>query len=398
MHVLFVHRTFPGQFGNIASHLAHLDGYRCTFISRDPPGSQNGIQKVQYRQGDLPAPRSFLSQDFDEGLSDAVGVYEALSDLGHSIQPDLIVGHGGWGSTLLLPELYPDVPIIDYFEYFYRTRGSAIDFRTDWPAPDEYILRHRLQNAMIMLHLEYCTAGYTPSRFQHGLLPRPYGPKVRVIHDGIDTGFWRRTVDPIRAQSDTRIVTYVARGLEAMRGFDIFMRVAKRIYEAFPNVVFLVVGWDTVEYGHDLSLIPENSFKEHVLKQDDYDLERIRFLGPLPSEDLVRILSLSDLHIYLTVPFVVSWSLLNAMSCGCTVLASNTAPVQEIVRHEQNGLLGEFFDVEGLAASALAVLRDPGRFRRLGSAAEETIRREYSLEVVMPRMTAFFHEVAARAR
>ena len=152
--------------------------------------------------------------------------------------------------------------------------------------------------------------------------------------------------------SDTRIVTYVSRGLESTQGFDIFMKVAKRIYTEYPKVIFVVRASDRVEYGTDLQLTRHHSFKKWVLKKDSYDLSKFRFIGWLLTSDLVRLFNLSDLHIYLTTPFPLSWSFFNALACGATVLASNTAPIREVITHGQNGLLADFFDVDGLAEQA----------------------------------------------
>jgi glycosyltransferase involved in cell wall biosynthesis len=192
---------------------------------------------------------------------------------------------------------------------------------------------------------------------------------------------------------ETRVVTYVSRGLEAMRGFDIFMKVAKRVYESMDDVVFLVVGADRVAYGGDLNRIGEASFREHVLKQDSYDLERIRFLGLVRPEVLVQVLSLSDLHIYLTAPFVLSWSMLNAMACARVVLGSDTAPVREVIRDGENGLLRGFFDVEALTSAAIDVLKRPEAFRELGDAARRTVQERFALEVVVPQMLGLYEEV-----
>jgi len=239
---------------------------------------------------------------------------------------------------------------------------------------------------------------------QRDLLPEAYRHKVRVLHDGVPTDIWRRlpaeecALDDLGLGPAQRVVTYVSRGFETMRGFDIFMQVARRLCDADPSVVVLVVGTDRVCYGGDLRHIIEPTFKDHVLKQDDYDLSRIRFLGRVESRRLVQILSRSDLHIYLTVPFVLSWSVLDAMACGCTMLASDTAPVREVIRHDENGLLCDFFDVEGLTATALEVLKDPAAYREsLGRAARRTIEERYSMEVIMPKMVAFYESVAGGA-
>jgi glycosyltransferase involved in cell wall biosynthesis len=397
VHVLFVHNTFPAQFGHIAAHLVRTRGWRCSFVSQTEPGEVEGIRKIQYRPAGGATERThYFARTFENALAHATGVYVACRPLRLRLKPDLIVGHSGFGSTLFLPELWPEAPVVNYFEYFYRPRESDIDFRPDFPVDEADVLRSRARNAMILLDLEYCAAGYSPTEFQRSLFPDAYQHKLRVLHDGIDTELWRRheVERPEWLPEGKQLVTYVSRGLEAMRGFDIFMRMAKLVYEAEPDVVFAVVGADRVAYGGDLKYIAEPTFKEHVLAQDDYDLERIRFLGNVAPQELARLVSLSDLHVYLTVPFVLSWSLLDAMACGCPVLASGTAPVGEIVRDGESGVLRDFFDVEGLADAALELLRDRERARQLGDAAAATIREQYALEKTLPELAAFFEQVA----
>ena len=239
------------------------------------------------------------------------------------MQPDLIVGHSGFGSTLFLRELF-DCPVINYFEYYYRSKGSDLDFRPDLPVRQMDRLRTYSRNAMILLDLENCDRGYSPTRWQRSVLPATYREKVEVIFDGIDTDLWRPLPNVPRRLGNrtlthgTRLVTYVSRGLEAMRGFDIFMKVAKRIYQQCPNVLFAVVGEDRVCYGGDPKYIGQSSFKKWVLAQDDYDLDRFVFLGRIPQRELACVFSMSDLHIYLTMPFVLSWSLMNALACGAS--------------------------------------------------------------------------------
>jgi glycosyltransferase involved in cell wall biosynthesis len=325
------------------------------------------------------------------------GIYEACCQH-RELQPDLVVGHSGFGSTLFLRELY-DCPIINYFEYYYRPHGSDMDFRPEFPPQDLDVLRSYCRNPIILADLENCQAGYSPTHWQKSLLPKAYADKVRVIYDGVDMEVWHRQdglpreIGPHRIDTDTRIVTYVARGLESIRGFDIFMKVAKRIYQQMPNVVFVVVGSDQVFYGGDPNHIREKSFREHVLKQDEYNLSKFLFTGTLQPGQLARLLSLSDLHVYLTVPFVLSWSLLDALACGCTVVASNTEPVREVIVHEQNGLLADFYDLDRLADLSLRVLHDPGGHRRLGEAGTALIRERYALDRTLPQMFDFFQTV-----
>jgi len=398
MHVLFVHQNFPAQFGHVASYLAKEKGFRCTFVSERPAGKAGGVERIQYRtRSGATAKTHYCSRTFENAVWHTHAVYEALKAR-PDVRPDLIVGHSGFGSTLFLRELY-DCPIINYFEYFYRPVGSDMDFRPDFPSTELNRLRSRARNAMLLLDLENCDAGYSPTQWQRDRLPALFHDKIRVIFDGIDTELWRPYADvPRRLGNRTipegmRVVTYVSRGFESMRGFDVFMKVAKRLCERRDDVMFVVVGEDRICYGGDDKITGEKSFKNWVLGQDEYDLSRFIFPGRIPPPALAQLFSLSDLHVYLTVPFVLSWSLMNALACGATVLASDTPPVREMIEHEKNGLLADFFDVEGLAAAAERVLDAPEEFRHLGQAGVEMIRSRYTLSDCLAKMLELYEDV-----
>jgi glycosyltransferase involved in cell wall biosynthesis len=317
------------------------------------------------------------------------------------VQPDLIVGHSGFGSTLFLPELYR-CPIINYFEYFFRSRNSDIDFRPDFPCRPVDRLRVRARNAMLLLDLENCAAGYSPTHWQQARLPLEYQPKVQVLFDGIDTELWKpcrpadRRIGNWVVPADCKLVTYATRGMEAMRGFDVFLNVAHRISLERADVIFAIAGEDRVVYGGDDRHIPGGSLREYLLSLGNFDRTRFHFLGRLPPADLAKLFSLSDLHFYFTVPFVLSWSLFNALACGTTVLASNAGPVAEIVRDGHNGLLLDFFDEDGFVDMARRVLRDPGPYRELGKAGRQLMEAEYSYDVCLPRLADFYEQTAAQ--
>jgi glycosyltransferase involved in cell wall biosynthesis len=428
MHLLFVHQNFPAQFGHIAAYLVKHKGFRCTFVSERPPGREGGIERIQYKiQGGARKENHYCSRTFENAIWHTHAVYEALKGR-RDIKPDLIVGHSGFGSTLFLRELY-DCPIINYFEYFYRPRGSDMDFRPDFPSQEMDKIRARARNAMLLLDLENCDRGYSPTRWQRDRLPKEFHEKVRVIFDGVDTSVWnpgdggdkphrssgdetalndeRRGLSPpaerplrkigSRAYAeDVKIVTYATRGMESMRGFDIFMKLAKRLCDQRNDVIFLIAGQDRVCYGGDDKVTGKASFKEWVLAQDKYDLARFEFLGLLPPPELAQLFRITDLHVYLTVPFVLSWSLMNALACGSIILASNTAPVQEVIRHEQNGLLCDFFDIDGMVKIANQVLDAPQEYKHLGAAGVKMIQERYSLDVCLPRMLELYEEVLRR--
>lgn len=399
MHVLFVHQNFPAQFGPFAFRLARRPGTRCTFVTnRAAPGEFRGVRILQYEvAGGATACTHYCSRTFENAVWHAAAVRDRLA-ANPDVQPDIIVGHSGFGSTLFLRDLYPGVPIVNLFEYFYRTTNSDMDFRPDFPSPPQSRLRAQARNAMILLDLDNCTLGYCPTQWQLERFPAAYHSKLRVLFDGIDTDLWKPDATASRQIGDrivppgTKIVTYVARGMESMRGFDIFMKSAKRIGERRGDVLFVVVGQDRVCYGGDEAFTGDKSFKEWVLSQDTFDLSRFVFTGLLPEAALAKLFAITDLHLYFTVPFVLSWSLLNALACGATVLASDTAPVREVIEHGKNGLLVPFFDADGFAETACHVLDDPTAFAPLGRAGAERIRAKYSLEGCLAQFEALCDE------
>ena len=417
MHVLYVHQNYPAQFGHVARHLVKL-GWRCTFVSRTPEGNDGGIEKISYKAGSCSSQSThYCARGFEKTVWSCDAVYRALRKR-PGLRPDLIVGHSGFGSTLFLPELFPGVPLINYFEYYFRPHAAGFDwaFRRDleqlgWVMPERKWLRARCRNAMTLLDLQQCDAAYAPTEFQRCVFPPEYQPKIRTIFDGIDRSVYHGYEEKLRDQPGvrrtlhiggrdihpgTRVVTYVSRGFESMRGFDIFIRTARRIHQQYPDVVFIVVGTDNVEYGFDKAhLEGKRSFRHWVMaREKDIDLSRFLFVGRLKPTTLGRLLAATDLHIYLTVPFILSWSMMDAMSCGAVVLGSATPPVMEMIQDAQNGLLADFFDVDGLAAKAVKVLKDPAAYRPLGRAAEEKIKLMYSLEAVIPQMLKMYELLA----
>jgi glycosyltransferase involved in cell wall biosynthesis len=403
MHVLFVHQNFPAQFGHIAEYLIRQKGFRCTFASQKSPGTWAGVERIQYHVKSGATDKThYCSRTFENAIWHSHALYEALH-VRADVQPDLVVAHSGFLTTVFLRDLYR-CPIINYFEYFYRTTQSDMDFRPEFPSPEINKLRARARNSVLLLDLENCDAGYSPTQWQRHRFPTIFHDKIEVIFDGIDTERWQprtglaRKVGDRVIPDDVKIVTYVSRGMESMRGFDIFMKAAKLLCQRRQDVLFVVVGQDRICYGGDKDFTGNLSFKDWVLAQDSYDLSRFLFTGLMTIPALAELLAVTDLHIYLTVPFVLSWSLMNALACGATVLASNTAPVTEMIEDGKNGLLVDFFDVEGLAQQASRVLDRPGEFKPLGASGAELIRSRYSLDVCLPRMLELYEKASATYR
>jgi glycosyltransferase involved in cell wall biosynthesis len=245
-----------------------------------------------------------------------------------------------------------------------------------------------------------CDSGYSATHWQRSTFPERFQHKIEVHFDGIDDRFYRpgpapREIDGRSISPGTRVVTFVARGLESIRGFDIFMNVARRIALERPDVLFVVAGSEETYYGWDKLHTGQPSFKKWVIERGQYDLSRFLFLGQIAPEKLAEILRITDLHLYLTAPFVLSWSLLNAMASGAVVLASDVAPVREVIEPGVNGLVEPLFDVDRLAGTAIRVLDDPAGFAPLGRAARETIESRYSIDVSIPALKDYFERVAS---
>jgi len=408
MDLLFIHEAFPAQFGHVALELSRRYGWKCRFLvedlSRCPTPTKAMLETLdiqrlpvsaEYRANrDLPWP-----QMYGRYLELCQATYAAVRAR-PELKPDLVVAHGGCGApTLFLPEVLT-CPIVNYCEYYFALGRCDISYRIDLPPAEPAQFYPRCINAIVLASLVDCASGYSPTEWQRQSFPQRFRPKIEVHFDGIDTELYRPRVVPRviagnAVPADTRIVTYVARGLESMRGFDQFMKVAQHIARERSQVLFVVVGSELTYYGWDKLHTGQPSFKQWVLSQGSYDLSRFVFIDHLFPEQLAELLCLSDLHLYLTVPFVLSWSMLDALASGCVVLASDVPPVREMIEHGRNGLVAPFFDTDSLAETALRVLNDPAAHRALGVAARAEMQAKYSLDVAIPQLKAYFERVAS---
>ncbi len=404
MHVMFIHPNFPAQFGALALHLSTQLGWPCTFVtSVDTTHLQLPFNHINYRIGPGPQPRTFHNPDNLQGLMDHLrAVYLGLRGT-PQVQPDLVVGHMSYGTMLYLKNLYK-CPFVGYYELLpppFWTEEMVL--RREFPPPEGVRLFNASYHALTYLHLHAVDACYTPTHFQMNTAPPELHHKFQVIFDGVDCEFYQpRTLPrPVEFRGltigpDTKVVTFASRGLESVRGFDIFMKAARKVAREVPDVLFLIAGDDRTNYGHELHHIGQQSFKQWVLSQDDYDPARFHFLGVIPPDELARLFNLSDAHVYLTVPYVLSWSLVQAMASGCAIVGSATAPVQEVIDDETHGLLADFYDVDGVADRLLRVLRDPEGRRRLGVAARERVLERYERAHCVGELVQMFQSFGHR--
>jgi len=274
-----------------------------------------------------------------------------------------------------------------------------LTYRVDLPPVEAAPCYPRAVNAATLLNLINCHAAIAPSEYQRRSFPRRLWDRIAVHRDGLDTELYSprpvpRVVEGRELPPGTRVVTFSARGLESMRGFDLLVRIAEGVMRRRSDVVFLVAGDDGVYYGWDKSFTGKLSFKEAVLAGSSVDRARLIFLGHIEPAKLAEIFAMSDLHLYLSVPFVTSWSVLNAMSSGCVVLAGDDEATREFIEPGQNGLLEPLFDTDRFVETVLRVLADPAAYRPLGEAARETILAHHHYDVVIPRLEAFLSQVA----
>lgn len=310
-----------------------------------------------------------------------------------------------YGTMLYLRNLYK-CPFIGFFELYpppFWTDKMVL--RPEYPPPEGVRLFHATYHALTALHLLAVDAAYTPTEFQKNTAPPELRHKITVLHEGVETDLFqgRRVVRPttfhgVPIGPDTKVVTFVSRGLESVRGFDIFMKVAARLAAEVEDVQFLIAGTENTFYGHELLHLNGKSFKQHVLSQGQYDPNQFHFVDFIPPTELATLFNLSDLHVYLTVPYVLSQSLIQAMASECLILASNTAPVQEMLKDGAEGVLVDFYDVDGLTRRALEMLRSPEKYQPLRQAAQARALREHNRGKCLEATAQFFQLFENRAR
>tara|TARA_R110002072_G_scaffold28856_3_gene92187 strand:+ start:1987 stop:3255 length:1269 start_codon:yes stop_codon:yes gene_type:complete len=396
MKILFVHQNFPGQFKHLARVLASDSRNQVVFLTKNSNYDIPGVKKVLHKPAREAGKQT---HPYVTGMETAVlfgqsTVRQAIELKRRGFNPDVVVGHCGWGETIFIKDVWPDTPLLNYYEFFYRAKGADIGFDPTVAVEIDDVLRMRVRNAVNMLCLEAGDWGISPTKWQHSLYPEEYKPTISVIHEGVDTDLLRP--DPTvrftlpngkTVGRDDEIVTYISRNLEPYRGFHIYVKALQEMMIRRPKAQFILIGGDDVSYGRR----PKDgkNWREVLMKEVEVDNDRVHFVGRVPYADFTKIMQVSSVHVYLTYPFVLSWSVLEAMSMGCCLVASNTAPVQEVITDGENGFLVDFFSPAQIADKVDEVLDDPEQMAHIRERAREFIVQSYDLHrICLPSQLA----------
>jgi glycosyltransferase involved in cell wall biosynthesis len=393
MKILFLHPNFPAQFRHLATVLGKEPQNTVVYATNRPEGSIPGVNKVVYEKSRTArAETHHYVRPLENAVLEAQGVYRVAQKLkDQGFYPDVVYGHSGWGPTLFMKDIFPRATLLCYFEWYYNAYGSDANFDPKDPINADDEARIRTKNAPILLDLASCDRGLSPTAWQRSQFPPEFQSKIKVHHDGIDTSYFQPMPGAklnlprinLDLSSATEIVTYVARGMEPYRGFPQFIEAIYLLQQKKPQCHVVIVGKDRVAYGKTL---PDGkTYKDEMLKQFPLDLSRVHFTDLLPYDEYLQVLQASSVHIYLTRPFVLSWSMLEALSTGCLIVASNTAPVTEVIEDDVNGLLVDFFSPEQVCDRVIEALEQPEKMAKIRTKARETILAKYDLVQLLPQ-------------
>lgn len=402
MNILFIHQNFPGQFRFVSKALADRGHtVKALGIFGKPV---DGVEVMNYdiKKQNTPGIHP-LAIEFETKVTRGEAAMSAMMNLKKiGFTPDLIIAHPGWGESLFAKDVFPDAKLINYIEFYYGI-DTDISFDPEF-RPDDLTARvqMRIKNANNLISLEAMDGGLSPTHWQKSTAPHIYQHKIKVIFDGVNTSILKPLVrsqlkiklsdhKEIILNKDDEIVTYVSRNLEPYRGYHSFMRSLPKLMKARPNAKIIIIGDNKTSYG---KAPPSNKTWQSIFLdevKDAVDLSRIYFLGAIPYEAYVTLLQMSRVHVYLTYPFVMSWSAIEAMSCGALMVGSRTPPVEEFIQHKKNGLLVDFFNYAEIADTIAEALTKPKDYDELREAARKTVIDRYDLETVcLPQQIAYF--------
>ena len=392
----------PGQYKHLARAFGAEGGHRIYFLTKRETAKIAGVTTLTYaltKQDEPPRPHRYLMTT-QRAVEQGQHVWRACHQLREQEKfvPDIIITHPGWGDALFVKELFPSAKILSFFEFYYRAHGADVGFEEPTTADDE--ARVRIKNVTNLLSLEQADWGISPTVWQWSLHPKDLQHKISVLHDGIDTDVCKPNPAAVLTLPNGKtfrpgdeVVTYIARNFEPYRGFPTFMKAAEILLRERPNLHIIAVGADGVSYGRKAA--GDKTYRQQWMEKVSLPEDRIHFTGTLPYAELLKLYQVSAAHLYLTYPFVLSWSMLEAMACGAALVASNTKPVLEVIDNGYNGRLAEFFSPTDVATKITQLLDEPTKNAALRAAARKTVVDRFALDKLLPLHMQLVREVAS---
>lgn len=381
MHILFLHGNYPAQFHLQARILAADPRHRVVFATEreEVPREQifPGLELLTLKPHRPPsqAIHPYLVAHEEAVLLGQAVVRQLMTLKDQGFLPRLVVFHAGRGLGLFLRTLLPEATLVAYCEWYFK----PADLPWLWgAAPLDSVLRIGLRNQVLLQELVEADLAITPTDWQRRQFPTALQPRLEVVFDGVDTSFFQPAdaaapAAPLRLQPEggataleigpeAIVLSYTTRGMEPLRGFPEFMRALPGLLAAFPALQVVIAGRDRQAYSY---AAPSHggSWKEHLLAElgPFPGRERVHFTGLIPYGQLRALLQRTDLHVYLSRPYVTSWSLFQAAACGAPI-AMNSGPATT--------------DVLPQAAFATLNLDEPGGIEpALRAALERSLRQ-----------------------
>lgn len=402
MNFLFIHQSMPGQFKHLAAELARDPRHRVVFLTRRDDIEIPGVRRVSYapNRAAFAGTHHYVRLYENSVLHGQQVLRESERLKAEGFRPDLIIAHPGWGEALFMKDVFPHAPLLNYCEFYYHGTGADVGYDPETPGGMDVMCRARARNAHLLLSLEACDRGISPTYWQRDQHPAPFRSKIDVVFDGIDTAI----VSPDASASFTlpdgrvltaadEVVTYIARNLEPYRGFPSFMRAVPRILATRPAARIVIVGGDEISYGRSA---PEGKTWREIMLDEigPLDPARVVMLPRIPYPQYLALLRVSTAHVYLTVPFVLSWSCMEALAAGCLVVGSSTAPVQEVIEDGRTGLLADFLDPSSIATRVAEALHNRQALMPVRQRARRLVEQKYALSVCLPAQLRLLQAMA----
>lgn len=404
MKILFMHNNFPGQYRRIEQFIKPMKDVQAAVATLESNGQPRNLKTVTYKP----------HREATKGIHPALIATEQAVLMGHAAyntlltpakkgyKPDIILSHSGWGANMFLKDIFPDSKLLTYYEWYYHGVGTDADFLKQEPESDpNTLVRVRMKNTPILQDLAAMDWGQSPTYFQRSQFPDLFHDRISVLHDGVDTRFFSPIENPrdvkvkigdVTLSGEDEVITYVARGMEPYRGFPQFIEAVAELQKQRPNLHVVMLGNDRAAYGSTRT--DGKSYKEWALETFDLDLSRLHMPGLQPLATFRDLMRITKAHVYLTVPFVLSWSLMEAMGAGALIIGSDTEPLKEVVTPGENGILVPFFEPSAVVDAVNRACNDPAGHMPLRQKARETILERYDTEKLLPQYWDLIQSVA----